>query len=287
MAATSVIIPTAGRPSISRTIEALNQQTRPPLEIIVVEDTEWRGVSWARNQGIKQAKGEFIAFTDDDCIPDSDWVERLENMIIQFDAGVAGGTFTETDPLLKDLRKRRNFPNQAQIDTEGHVGLGGNVMYRREWLDLCQKEYGHLFDVDVIGCEDYEFAYRIRELGAKFVFVPSNPLHLRKVSPMTYQRIQFLRGFGFFGILYCVKTKNLHPMQKSILWDKNGPQKALHWLVPAFFRKVLGPFDRNNFSSWNNFFQSWLGEKSQILGFLYGNLAGPKAGKRLVKSAIK
>jgi len=263
---------------------ALEKQSRPPLEVIVVKDTEWRGISWARNQGIKQAKGDLIAFTDDDCIPPPDWLENLENAIIGFEAGAAGGVLDESDSLLKDLQQRQNYPKKIQVDIKGQVGMGGNIMYRRKWLDICQQKYGHIYDLNVKGCEDFEMAYRVRELGAKFVFVPSNPLHLRRVSPMTFQRIQFLRGYAFYCVLECVKAKNLHPAQKSILWNQKGSRKPIRWLVPAFIKKVLGPFDRGNFSNWNNFFQFWLGEKVQILGFTFGFLVGFGSGKRLVKS---
>src|SRR5688572_17617375 len=35
------------------------------------------GPATARNRGAAGAKGEFLAFTDDDCAPASDWLQRL------------------------------------------------------------------------------------------------------------------------------------------------------------------------------------------------------------------
>jgi glycosyltransferase involved in cell wall biosynthesis len=94
----SVIIPTIGRESIARTREALEQQTRRPDEMIEVVDNDRRGTSWARNEGIRRAKGDLIAFTDDDCVPPADWIERLINAIDAHGAAGAGGTYEETDP---------------------------------------------------------------------------------------------------------------------------------------------------------------------------------------------
>ena len=157
-------------------------------------------------------------------------------------------------------------------------------MYQKKWLELCIQTYGHLFDENLNSGQDFELAFRVRELGAKFVFVPANPLHLRQVSPFTFQKIQFLRGYGIYCIWRCTRSKNLHPSQPSLLWDQSGSKGSSRWLLPVFTKKMLGPFDRSSFSNWNYFFQFWLGEKSQILGFLYGLLVGTGAGKKMVKS---
>jgi len=37
------------------------------------------GLSYARNKGIENSSGEFIAFIDDDAIPEPDWLEKLES----------------------------------------------------------------------------------------------------------------------------------------------------------------------------------------------------------------
>ena len=73
----SVVIPTVKRNSLRRCLEALKKQNRLPDEVIVIEDKKRLGPSWARNKGIMKAKGDLIAFTDDDCVPPKDWLERL------------------------------------------------------------------------------------------------------------------------------------------------------------------------------------------------------------------
>lgn len=108
----SVVIPTCRRPALlQRCLAALRAQTLHPheFEVIVVDDGRsddtraavaacadaWRsnggpelrlleplgtrGPAGARNRGWRQARGEVIAFTDDDTVPDTDWLrEGLE-----------------------------------------------------------------------------------------------------------------------------------------------------------------------------------------------------------------
>jgi GT2 family glycosyltransferase len=80
MPAVSVVVPTCGRPDLlARCLEALERQTLPAseFEVIVVDDSRTRdGPATARNRGWRQARGEIVAFTDDDCIPAQDWLKN-------------------------------------------------------------------------------------------------------------------------------------------------------------------------------------------------------------------
>jgi GT2 family glycosyltransferase len=85
--------------AMTRAVESLRTQTRPPDEIVLVVDhndallerirtelpdlvvlpnEQRRGLSGARNTGIAAAKGSFVAFLDDDAAAMPDWLERLE-----------------------------------------------------------------------------------------------------------------------------------------------------------------------------------------------------------------
>jgi GT2 family glycosyltransferase len=101
----SVVIPTYKRTALLyRCLSALSRQCFPPeaFEIIVVSDgpdpaTAWLldsavpagcnfvhivletkgGPAAARNAGWRRANGSLILFTDDDCVPDKDWLRRF------------------------------------------------------------------------------------------------------------------------------------------------------------------------------------------------------------------
>lgn len=94
----SVVICTANRlPQLQRAIEACRQQTYRPLEVIVVAGPCTDGTeAWvtklpdiklrkikvlqlgtARNEGIRAAAGDIVAFMDDDAHPSPRWIEEL------------------------------------------------------------------------------------------------------------------------------------------------------------------------------------------------------------------
>ncbi|TYK53189.1 HAD-IIIA family hydrolase [Actinomadura decatromicini] len=100
----TVVIPTIGRPSLRVTLDALLTALRAgpgpaPHEIVVVDDrpapgaplpipesagpevrvvrSGGRGPAAARNTGWRAAASEWVAFLDDDVVPDPDWPEAL------------------------------------------------------------------------------------------------------------------------------------------------------------------------------------------------------------------
>src|SRR3954462_10876101 len=95
----TVVVPTIGRPSLDVLLDALATGTGPrPAELILVDDrptgaplaperpglppvrvvrTGGGGPAVARNLGWRTARTPWIAFLDDDVVPDTDWCERL------------------------------------------------------------------------------------------------------------------------------------------------------------------------------------------------------------------
>src|ERR671939_2180728 len=96
----AVVVPTIGRPSLYLLLDALVQAPGPrPAELVLVDDrptgeplrperlglppvrgvrTGGGGPARARNLGWRAARTAWIAFLDDDVVPDPDWYERLE-----------------------------------------------------------------------------------------------------------------------------------------------------------------------------------------------------------------
>jgi glycosyltransferase involved in cell wall biosynthesis len=73
----TVIIPLRDTDTAEITLNSLAQQTFKDFKVIEVKD-QGKGAPWARNQGFKQVKSEFVLFSDGDI----EWKSRaLETML--------------------------------------------------------------------------------------------------------------------------------------------------------------------------------------------------------------
>ena len=118
----SIIVPTYNRPRpLAACLHSLARLNYPSdrLEIIVVNDGGERlvklpevlnlrehvqanaGPAAARNYGANHAAGEFLAFVDDDCQPEPDWLARLAVQLEETPESLAGG---QTRNILPDNR---------------------------------------------------------------------------------------------------------------------------------------------------------------------------------------
>jgi glycosyltransferase involved in cell wall biosynthesis len=174
--AVSVVIPTKDRPVLlQRCVEAvLKQECECSFEVIIVNDAgcsvapisalddrvrvtdgEGRGPGAARNLGIAQASGELVAFTDDDVIPQEDWLQAAVAALRERDAvGVVGRVDSPPwDPL---------YEHSVRGDCVGGIFLTCNVVYRRSALEAVAGfdtgfPYAH--------AEDRDLGYRLQEIG--------------------------------------------------------------------------------------------------------------------------
>ncbi len=267
----SVIIPTLRRESINAVLEALNKQTRKPDEVIVVEDLYNESASIIRNKGIEKCKGNLIAFLDDDTIPPEDWLEKFEKQIVEFDADGISGNYIETDPFLNEIRMTRKFPNETIVNPDGYFGIGGNVMYTRSCLEKSKKAFGFVFDPSFRNTsEDIDLALRLRVLGCKLVYTTNHVIHLKKVNFKRYLKSQFIRGKGLYNLFLSSKKYQTEKiLGNSLLWDSKNQRNIVNRWILVFINRIIGPFNRGDFSTLKYFLMFWIGEKVKSIGFAH------------------
>lgn len=58
-----------------------------------------QGISYARNRGIREAEGEYLIFTDDDCLLDSEWLKEIYKCFKTTGCDAIGGRILASFPL--------------------------------------------------------------------------------------------------------------------------------------------------------------------------------------------
>lgn len=96
-----------------------------------------KGLSNARNAGCAVATGEILAFTDDDCYVDPDYLVALDNMFQDQQVGYGTGRIMLYDPsdfrvTINESMQHKEFPPGKYI-APGEV-KGANMAFRRSVL---------------------------------------------------------------------------------------------------------------------------------------------------------
>lgn len=195
----SVVVPTRDRPELlQRCLGALEKQT-VPVEIVVVEDKEGRGPAWARNEGVRRARGEVICFTDDDCAPFPGWAEALAEPILTGTARAsAGPTHMAAGATAADLAWETIVSYlQEQAAKPGTASPGfaatANLACSRGLIE--RLPFDESFPV--AAGEDRDWAERAARMGAAPLFLPGAPtVHKSGMGILDFLRQQYRYGKG-------------------------------------------------------------------------------------------
>ena len=185
----SVVVPTRGEPqkllSLLRRIEG-QSLARDRFEIIVAFDgvepdsrvtasldsmrgravplARRAGPGAARNAGAAVARGEYLAFTEDDCSPEPDWLERAAARLA-------------AQPALDAIEGATLKPGGRPVRTMaagGRLYLPTNLFVRRERFARLGGYYEGFFDPanGAYFREDSDFGFTLEEAGARIESAP-------------------------------------------------------------------------------------------------------------------
>ncbi len=252
----SVVIATRDRTdSLAVCLKAFDDVEYPNYEIIVVDNAptteataeliasqsaanpriryareEHPGLGWAHNCGLRHARGDIIAFTDDDVVVDRHWLsELLRGFSLGGNVGCVTGLVVpqEIETLSQywfdvhsgfnkgftrrvfDLRENRPadrlFPYRSTI-----MGTGANMAFRADAL----RSVGGLDPALGPGTaakngEDLDIYFRIIKAGYQIVYLPSALVRHRHRADYAALRDQFYTyGVGFAAYMAKVVAKN-------------------------------------------------------------------------------
>jgi glycosyltransferase involved in cell wall biosynthesis len=220
----SVVVPTFNRPQrLSNCVAALIAMQPPNggFEIIIVNDggTEppdtlratpananllfvtqtHAGPASARNSGAQHARGKWLAFTDDDCAPEPDWLIALERAVRAAPDSLVGGTVLNAlqDNLFSETSQRL-----AQFTAMYFDGTGGRErFFTSNNIALARAEFlaaggFHTGFGDGAG-EDREFCDRWHAQERPSRFEPRAVVHhAHDLSLISFLRQHYAYGRG-------------------------------------------------------------------------------------------
>jgi GT2 family glycosyltransferase len=223
----SIVVPTCGRPrQVRECVESLGRLDYPPeqFEVIVVDNggpdspggpistdgtsfamqvvREVRpGPAAARNAGAARARGRYLAFTDDDCLPDSGWLKRLDarfrqtphNMIGgRANNGCEGNVYAVANQVVLDVVYEffNRDPDNARLLATNNMAVP---------TELFRAAGGFDPGFPRPGAEDRDFCDRWRHLGHELTYAPEVAVtHAHRLTLPGFCRRHFNYGRGAY-----------------------------------------------------------------------------------------
>ena len=203
-----------GSRTIRDTLEGLRRLEYPNFEVVVVNDgskdntesiakefgfriitTENRGLSSARNTGMRAAKGEIVAYIDDDARPDPHWLTYLAFTFLTTDhAGVGGPNLPPPNDggVAECVANAPGGPIHVLLtDRVAEHIPGCNMAFRKSALEAIDG-----FDVRFrIAGDDVDLCWRLQDRGWTLGFSPAAMVwHHRRNAVKTYLKQQLNYG---------------------------------------------------------------------------------------------
>ena len=111
--------------SPDNSLQIIKEYQQKDDRIVLVDLKENVGVGLARKEGIKVAKGKFVAFVDSDDWVRDDYIEVLYNSIIKYDTDVVFADFVRYDNSSKSIIKnnKKGYYNKIICDIDDKKNL--------------------------------------------------------------------------------------------------------------------------------------------------------------------
>jgi GT2 family glycosyltransferase len=167
-----------------------------------------------RNIGWRSADGELIAFTDDDCRPEPDWLERMVEEAHRAPGRIVQGR-TRPEPNERELLAAPHV-RTLQIDPVGPYAQTANILYPRALLE----RLGGL-DERAIAGEDVGLSLRARRAGVDITAAPEAIVNHAVESHTLPGAVR--QNWKWRHLAYLVK---LHPefrreLPLRVFWDEH------------------------------------------------------------------
>ena len=251
-------------------MESLTALDYPNYEVIVVDDGSRdrtadiakdfpvrlirqpnKGLSVARNVGMYAARGEFVAYTDSDCVVDPHWLTLMIGAMIENNFDACGGPNYaphEEGRMEACVAASPGAPCQVLTAADRAEHLAGcNMVFRKSLL----IKLGGFDPQFTAAGDDVDICWRALDAGVALGFCPSAFVwHFRRNTLKAYYGQQ--RGYGKAEALLYFKYPERFNALGQIKWRgtipglartiPGGSRKRVFWGGPrAFFQTVYEP----------------------------------------------
>lgn len=288
----SIVINTLNRAhSLLRTLESLRWlRYAGKFEVIVVngpsiDETEnviesWRSeirparcpeanLSMSRNIGIGLARGEIVAFIDDDAIPEPEWLEQLSDGYGYRVAGVGGAVYDDTGHTFQYLYSTANRLGRSKWNNatsredlcvprsfEFPYLQGTNASFRREALLQIggfDEEFEYYLDETDVCCRLIDQGFIVRQVANAFVHHKFAPSAIRDNRKILLDRYPIIKNKIYFSRKHATSFLR----EEDILLDNKNFSNALledvkaHIAAKRVPESELARFEEQNVRAWD------------------------------------
>lgn len=258
----SVIVPTYNRPEpLRRCLQGLaGLEGGDDFEVVVVDDgtgtsfdsladafrgvldlrfvgQPHRGPAAARNTGAREARGRYLVFLDDDCVPEPSWLEEIERVYDSEPKCLVGGG-------LRNALPGNPFSTESHLIVEAGYAYGEKHpelarLFNTANLAVPRREFekleGFSESFPFAGGEDYDFCHRWHRSGNPVCYAPQAIVgHAHPLDFRGFLRQHFTYGRGLLHFRHRVNKSGASA-------ELRGPRLRFFLFLLSFpFRKGLG-----------------------------------------------
>jgi len=145
-----------------------------PLRCVI---TSGIGIPSARNLGVEEARGEWIAFFDDDQIADRDWLREMLQAAQETGAEIVGGVRRlqfagaappALGPLTREVLGEKYYGPHVDRSNRSTLACTGNILMKKSLFDRIGRFDPHMR----LGMSDIDLARRALDAGVSSWYTP-------------------------------------------------------------------------------------------------------------------